>query len=202
LAPKVSEEHIYQRKLEILKSAEEVFKRKGFEPTTMKDIVEASGMSRGGVYQYFSSTEEMLREILEQGLRDGKSHIELLIKSNEKIWYALDVFLNEHEVSLDDPFGVVTYEYFVTSWRNKERKEYLLTRYANSSNIMIELVNAGVDSGEFNPILPTEQIVSFMINVCDGMILQAALADKNTSNIKGQYESLRIYLRSVLQIKD
>ena len=38
--PKVSEEHKEQRKHQILMAAMEVFKRKGYEKATVKDIVE------------------------------------------------------------------------------------------------------------------------------------------------------------------
>lgn len=71
MSPKVTKEHKDKRQAEILEAAKTVFKRKGFELTTMKDVVEESGFSRGGVYLYFSSTEEMFRRIIETGLDEG-----------------------------------------------------------------------------------------------------------------------------------
>ena len=57
-----------QKREYILKKAREVFAKKGFRDVTMKDIVEACEISRGGLYLYFGSTEEIFKEILKQDL--------------------------------------------------------------------------------------------------------------------------------------
>ena len=51
--PKVSDEHKELRIQQILLAASEVFKSKGYEQATLKDIVEEAGMSRGWIYLYF-----------------------------------------------------------------------------------------------------------------------------------------------------
>ena len=40
-----------------------LFSGRGFKDVTMKDICEATGLSRGGLYRYFSSTAELFEEI-------------------------------------------------------------------------------------------------------------------------------------------
>ena len=50
----------------ILDTAYELFARDGFNKITMKDICEASGMSRGGLYSHFGSTRELFEAILEK----------------------------------------------------------------------------------------------------------------------------------------
>ena len=55
-----------QKKQYILETARRVFVEKGYKNVTMKDIVEACDISRGGLYLYFNSTEELLLAVLEQ----------------------------------------------------------------------------------------------------------------------------------------
>ena len=50
----------------ILDTAYELFARDGFNKVTMKDICEATGMSRGGLYSHFGSTRELFEAILEK----------------------------------------------------------------------------------------------------------------------------------------
>ena len=57
-------ERSLQKKRFILEKAKEVFVEKGFRSVTMKDIVDACEISRGGLYLYFSSTEEVFLEVL------------------------------------------------------------------------------------------------------------------------------------------
>ena len=54
-----------QKKKYILETARKVFVEKGFKSVTMKDIVEACEISRGGLYLYFDSTEQILMEVLQ-----------------------------------------------------------------------------------------------------------------------------------------
>lgn len=55
-----------QKKKHILDTARKVFQEKGYKQVTMKDIVDACEISRGGLYLYFSSTAEIFEEILHQ----------------------------------------------------------------------------------------------------------------------------------------
>ena len=50
----------------ILKSAAELFAVKGFSTTTIVDLAVACNSSRGALYHYFSSKEEILTNILEE----------------------------------------------------------------------------------------------------------------------------------------
>ena len=53
-----------QKRQYILETARKVFAEKGFKRVTMKDIVEACDISRGGLYLYFGSTKEIFLEVL------------------------------------------------------------------------------------------------------------------------------------------
>ena len=55
------------RKKEIRQAAMKVFLTKGFRNTVMNDIMEATGLSRGGLYHHYGSTNEILYEIMLEG---------------------------------------------------------------------------------------------------------------------------------------
>lgn len=55
-----------QKKNMIVEAARGVFVQRGYKGVTMKDIVEACGISRGGLYLYFSSTKELFEAVLGQ----------------------------------------------------------------------------------------------------------------------------------------
>ncbi|NMA84953.1 MAG: TetR/AcrR family transcriptional regulator [Epulopiscium sp.] len=56
-----------ERKRQIQKVAMELFTLKGFKDTTMQNIVEKSGLSTGGLYHHYSSTNEILYDIMTNG---------------------------------------------------------------------------------------------------------------------------------------
>lgn len=56
-----------ERKKQIRQAAIKVFLDKGFRNTVMNDIMEATGLSRGGLYHHYGSTYEILYDIMLEG---------------------------------------------------------------------------------------------------------------------------------------
>lgn len=57
-----------QHRNAILAAAEELFSEKGFEGTTMQEISERAGLSKGAVYLYFKSKEELYLTVCIKGI--------------------------------------------------------------------------------------------------------------------------------------
>lgn len=51
-------------KQDIREKAYQLFAKKGFKEVTMKDICELTGLSRGGLYRHYESTEQIFLEIV------------------------------------------------------------------------------------------------------------------------------------------
>ena len=54
------------KKIQILDAAEKLFFEKGYEQTSIQDILDALSLSKGGFYHYFDSKQSMLKEICER----------------------------------------------------------------------------------------------------------------------------------------
>lgn len=50
----------------ILDAAAQLFLRKGYEKTTLQDIISATGLSKGAVYHHFASKEAILEQVCER----------------------------------------------------------------------------------------------------------------------------------------
>jgi AcrR family transcriptional regulator len=61
--PKVTEEHRLAKHDEILDAALRAFHRKGFQSTSMAEIIAESGMSAGAIYGYFGSKTDIVRSV-------------------------------------------------------------------------------------------------------------------------------------------
>ena len=58
-----------KRKLEILEAAKTCFLEKGFQNTTMEDVIEKVSLSKGGVYYHYGSTYEMIYDFMKLGIK-------------------------------------------------------------------------------------------------------------------------------------
>jgi AcrR family transcriptional regulator len=61
--PKVTDEHRLAKHDEILDAALRAFSRRGFQATSMAEIIAESGMSAGAIYGYFASKAEIVRAV-------------------------------------------------------------------------------------------------------------------------------------------
>ncbi len=57
-----------ERKKEIMEAAKSVFLEKGFEKTTMEDIIAGTSLSKGGFYHYYTSTTDILHDLMIEGI--------------------------------------------------------------------------------------------------------------------------------------
>ncbi|HEX6356281.1 TetR/AcrR family transcriptional regulator [Actinophytocola sp.] len=64
--PRVSDEHLANRRRQILDAAANCFARNGFHRTSMQDIVKESGLSAGLIYRYFTGKDDMIVAIVEE----------------------------------------------------------------------------------------------------------------------------------------
>jgi AcrR family transcriptional regulator len=62
--PKVVPEYKEQARVRIIEQALEMFSERGFYQTRMADIADGLGVSKGAIYQYFESKEELFVEAL------------------------------------------------------------------------------------------------------------------------------------------
>jgi len=65
--PKVSQAHLDARRQQILDAARARFASHGFARTSMADIVSESGLSNGAIYRYFTSKDDIVVAVCEQG---------------------------------------------------------------------------------------------------------------------------------------
>jgi len=58
-----AQENVRDTRKEFLQAALDLFNQKGYEKTTIKDIIEAVGVSKGAFYHYFESKEDIIEAI-------------------------------------------------------------------------------------------------------------------------------------------
>ena len=137
-----------QKKKYILDAAKKVFQEKGYKQVTMKDIVDACDISRGGLYLYFSSTEEIFEELLRQEEEEsfGEGIPEDATASD-----VLALFFKEQKKALlskKNSLTVALYEYY---FENKvpPKQNYIKSQFDIALYVLEKLISDGVEKGEF-----------------------------------------------------
>jgi len=153
-----------QKKKIIISCARQVFTEKGYKNVTMKDIVEACEISRGGLYLYFDSTEQIFLEVLKLEQDETDASLEETLYEESTVTDILMLFLKEQKKEIlrrDDNLVIATYEFFfVTKFPKKENSAR--RKFEMGVKLLTEIIEAGVAAGEFyceRPIVTGKNIM-------------------------------------------
>ena len=139
-----------QKKQYILETARKVFVEKGYKNVTMKDIVEACDISRGGLYLYFGSTEELLLEVLQKDAEEIDDVFSEGITEEESAADILTLFLKEQKKELLRKKNNLTMAVYEYAFENKEKKDQMMRRQFEAGvRVLEKLIESGIASGEF-----------------------------------------------------
>lgn len=140
-----------QKKKFILETARKVFMEKGYKRVTMKDIVEACDISRGGLYLYFNGTDEIFMEVLKMESEEADDVFSGSIKEDSSVTDILTLFLQEQKKELlrkNHNLVQATYEFYFENELTK--KDNILKNQFDTAVLIIQkLIEEGVENGEF-----------------------------------------------------
>ena len=69
------------RRVEICRTAAQIFRDRGYDATSVSDIARALGMTKAGLYHYFDSKEALLFEIMTYGLERVRDEVVLPVRA-------------------------------------------------------------------------------------------------------------------------
>jgi len=136
----------------IVKAAGRLFREKGYEGTSVRDLADAVGLQSGSLFFHFRSKEEILLSLLEGGLRRAVAildrHLAAAVSPREK----LSAILHGHlQAILDeerDAFYVVLRDWRTLSPYSRKKVIALRDEYENRIALSLnELAHSGLIPG-------------------------------------------------------
>jgi AcrR family transcriptional regulator len=175
--PKVTEAHLEARRQQIMDAAVTCFAHKGFHRTTMHDICQMAELSAGAVYRYFSSKDEIIEAMEEQGRQHSAAIIEAVTTERtgtlDVLEGLVDVFFSKLEDTRD---CAVHIELWAEAMSNPRIREMIVGIDDSIRNAFVtRIVLEAQDRGEINPRLDPDAVARVMMAFWDGLVLQKTL---------------------------
>ncbi len=155
-------------KNKILDVAQQMFSTNGFGKVTMQDICRKANISRGGLYRYFGSTEDIFAAIIEREQIDALGFLKEAQDNQISPTDILSTFLEIRVNSLlqsDMAFDNALAEYAAVS---ESGKKILMVRASTSIDILSRIIQAGCNTGDFKCNAP-ENVAIHLLWVLDGI---------------------------------
>lgn len=193
-----------ERKMEILAAAQQLFFSKGYEGTSVNDIIQATGISKGAFYHHFASKEELLAGLVNL-FRDGLiQQLSTVVDSSatalEKLNQIFRITQSEKLRNID--IFDLAFRMLFTEENLKLRTRMLDSTFKVALPLVTAVVTEGVNRGEFTAVKPAttaefilvlgmymgEQIAAFVLGTLEGDDPSEVLEEKIQSfehNVEG-----------------
>lgn len=141
------------RKLICLESYK-LFAEKGFKEVTMKDICEKTGLSRGGLYRHYDSTEEIFSQIVNCLMQSQENEVLKEIEKGTSAKQILKELLERYRMEMldsDNSLSIAIYEFFSIK-RYESSDNALYEQYLHSKKTWKSLIEYGIKTKEFKNV--------------------------------------------------
>jgi len=167
--PKISEERRIARREQILAGARRAFAEHGYEGATVARLEKATGMSRGAIFNYFPSKEDLF---LELAWRDNAHLIQLWL---DRGWEAA-----LREVVEEDPDWLGVYLEMTRKIRTDPEFARRHAELDDEGHVsaLIEHVRDQQERGELRDDYPPERVAGFISLVANGVVLQMGFGER------------------------
>lgn len=186
-----------QKRSYILEKAREVFTTKGYKNVSMKDIVDACEISRGGLYIYYNNTAELFMDVLRAEMDKDDKAMEAELSGKATPSDIMMVFFKAQKaeaVGQKTSLAMAMYEFYSISDNGSEN--IIRNRFESGVMILEKLIEMGIEAGEFRCAYPGLEAHSMMYAL-EGMKIMARTA-KLTSK---EFDKEMIYLLSRIVVE-
>lgn len=163
----------------ILQTAESLFAERGYQNVSTEEIARTAGVSKGLVHYHFSSKEELLAKILENGKVVLSSRLESIATTENtaraKMRAAVEAYL---EAANSQPaltrMGLIT---LFEAPYTERLKDIWWTYLEENLNSFASLVEEGISNGEIEPV-DSHLITHFVIGMAFEILRVTAFQQK------------------------
>lgn len=160
----------------IIQAAFEAFGESGYDKTSMDDIVKRSGLSKGTLYWHFKNKHELFVATIQFLFKDADEQLEMLVNQDTPAADRIRLFFAQAmQILAPNPqlVGLLISAFF-QSYQNEEAQAVLREFYERYISAIEQLVQQGIDRGEFRQVNPHTAAIAFMAGG-DGVALYTLL---------------------------
>jgi len=187
----------------ILEKAKQVFIRKGFTAVTMKDIIEECNISRGGIYLYFQSVDEIFMQVIilhnEQKLKEARGYL----AEDKSFRQLINEYFDKQKkrlLNINNSLLIAVYEYRFAH-KDDYDEEFFYNQFLNTKTIVLEMLNYGVQKGDISDCMIDDLAVNIMFFI-EGISMLGTAAGISEELMDNQIEFIKKMIFSHNQLQN
>ncbi|HZI71280.1 MAG TPA: TetR/AcrR family transcriptional regulator [Nitrososphaeraceae archaeon] len=176
MCPKVTSQYKTNIRDRIVQSAIECFSEYGFDRSRMDDIAQRADLSKGTLYLYFKSKEDLFYAICENNLKVIKEQLSRIFATRkENLLYDVEQFYDNLQKLEKKGDEKVFFEIVAESARNPKLQNILYEQRTKIFDVVKEYLDLQVQKGFFRKNIDTEAIASGLVALYNGLAVSKFL---------------------------
>jgi AcrR family transcriptional regulator len=153
------------RRQELVNAAVELFVKKGFHKTTVREIAKEFGMSMGALYDYIRTKEDILFLVCDHIFKSVHDKLQSSLKSKKDVRENLKNAIRDYFTIIDEIQDYSLLLYQETKSLNRKERNYVLSAENDLTAIFENILLQGIRENVFKIDRGTAKIVAHDIMV-------------------------------------
>mgnify|MGYP002395671900 CR=1 FL=1 len=150
-----------ERRQEFVEAAEALFMKKGYQDTSISDIVKQVGVAHGLFYYYFETKEDILDAIIDNMIAESRHRLNSIVHGDENP-------LNKYHRFVQEMFVLKKNKPYLIGYMLQDRNRIFYHKWMGKAlweitPLLTEIVKQGIATGCFDTPYPREA-VEFIFN--------------------------------------
>jgi len=187
-----------QRKREwILEKAKELFIQNGYSGTSMEDLVQYSGVSKGSIYYHFQSKDDLFLQLIEKDTKEWLASWRQKERDYPSFEEKLHGIALHYAEDFHNPLQKVIEEYMFGQPLHEELLEQALVTIKEKRKAYEKIFQDAIDAKEIDHRLNAEDLSYLFSGLLDG--LSALYFEKSQEELNRLYRlAIQCFLNGVL----
>lgn len=187
-------------KAKIVRQAAELFNQKGYAGSSIADIMQATGLKKGGIYNHFSSKEELALEAFDYAYSQMSQKIWQAVRTKTNAVERLRTMVSSYLDYLDNPPIPGGCPILNTAIEVDDLDSPLRDRALQAMNswrsLIVRIVAKGIKKGEVRSQVEPDVVATVIISTIEGAIMMSKL-ERNGIHLVRVVDCLNNYLDSL-----
>jgi TetR/AcrR family transcriptional repressor of uid operon len=197
---KQSEEGLNKGREKILVAARACFSKQGFAGTSIKDIQDSAGFSRGNLYHHFKTKEEIVKIIIKQNLGIFYGRVELILNQLKDNELTLTNVINELARLAEDitkgPGRGMAFHVWSLAMVDSEVREVMTEFFEKIRSALEQKIILLMAQGKIKEFKNTQQLsVTLFGLVIPAFTLQSVFMDDKSLDAASYTESINLLFK-------
>ncbi|WP_027093204.1 TetR/AcrR family transcriptional regulator [Cohnella thermotolerans] len=190
-----------QTRERIIQQSAALFNTHGYAGVSLNEIIQSTGIQKGGIYRHFSNKDEIALEAYDFAVSVVRSKFNAALAEKKSAYERLISFFEVYSNVVDNPPFTGGCPMLNTAVENDDGHPLLLEKAKRTLDSMKQTVKdilrQGMENGEFRTDADPDSLSTFLIASLEGSIMLSKL-DGNNQHIRDTAEHVSKYLKLFL----